>query len=81
MSRQNIEKQSLQLGQASNTFMSISVIVAGLMSGADAPLLDGLFSGINVISTMIAAQVGQNIHRPQSLDRPFGYYADEAIYK
>ncbi len=77
---QQTERRSLRVGQGANLLMTASGIMAALLSGADAPLLDGLYSGVNFISTFIAAQVGENVMRPSNPDRPFGYYADEAIY-
>jgi predicted Co/Zn/Cd cation transporter (cation efflux family) len=75
-----IEKRSLRFGQGANFLMAIAGIVAAFVSGADAPLLDGLYSGIGLISTLIAAKVGESVMRPSDPNRPFGYYADEAIY-
>ncbi len=75
-----IEKRSLRFGQGANLLMAIAGVVAAFASGADAPLLDGLYSGIGLISTLIAAKVGESVMRPSDPNRPFGYYADEAIY-
>lgn len=75
-----IEKRSLRFGQGANFLMAIAGIIAALVSWADSPLLDGLYSGIGLISTFIATKVGESVMRPSDPNRPFGYYADEAIY-
>ena len=77
---QSVERRSLRIGKGANIVMAVAGILAALLSGADAPLLDGLYSGINFVSMLIATKVGQNVMRPSDVHRPFGYYADEAIY-
>lgn len=75
-----IEKRSLDLGKWVNLFMGVAGIVAAFLSNADALLLDGLFSGVNFLSALVAARVAVSITREPDASRPFGYEIDEAVY-
>jgi predicted Co/Zn/Cd cation transporter (cation efflux family) len=75
-----IEKRSLDLGKWVNLFMGVAGIAAAFLSNADALLLDGLFSGVNFLSALVAARVAVSITRQPDATRPFGYEIDEAVY-
>ena len=60
--------------------MAITGVLTAWLSHADALLVDGLYSGVNFFSSLVAAKVGESVMRPSSKTRPFGYYVDEAIY-
>ncbi|MBE9196707.1 cation transporter [Synechocystis sp. LEGE 06083] len=75
-----LEKRSLKIARFGNVIMAIAGILTAWMANADALLVDGLYSGINFLSSLVAARVGESVMRPWDKTRPFGYYADEAIY-
>jgi predicted Co/Zn/Cd cation transporter (cation efflux family) len=60
--------------------MAICGVLTAWLANADALLVDGLYSGVNFLASLVAARVGQSVMRPWDKNRPFGYYADEAIY-
>ncbi|MBE9175953.1 cation transporter [Synechocystis salina LEGE 06155] len=60
--------------------MAIAGILTAWLANADALLVDGLYSGVNFLASLVAAKVGESVMRPWDKTRPFGYYADEAIY-
>lgn len=60
--------------------MAVAGIVGAYLSRADALLVDGLYSGINFVSVIVAARVGVTVLRPADRRYPFGYAAYEAIY-
>ena len=74
------EKRSFILARWANLVMLIAGVVTAWLSHADALLVDGLYSGVNFISSLVAARVGESVMRPSSKSRPFGYYVNEAIY-
>ena len=74
------EKRSFVIARWANLVMAIAGIGTAWLSYADALLVDGLYSGVNFISSLVAAKVGESVMRPSSKSRPFGYFADEAIY-
>ncbi len=75
-----LERDSLETGKWGNLFMACAGIVAAWASNSDALLVDGLYSGVNFLSAIVAARVGMSILRQPDQKRPFGYDADEAIY-
>ena len=75
-----IEKRSFTIARWANLVMAIAGVLTAWLSHADALLVDGLYSGVNFFSSLVAAKVGESVMRPSSKTRPFGYYVDEAIY-
>lgn len=75
-----IERRSLEVGKWANLFMAVVGVVASLLSRSDALLVDGLYSGVNFISAIVAAKVGAAVTRPPDRKRPFGYDAEEPLY-
>lgn len=72
-----IEQRSLNLAKWANLLMGAAGIVAAIGSHASALMLDGLFSGVNFLATVLAARVAasiqkkpnaQTIHSPSRLE-------------
>ena len=74
------EKRSLRAGMGANLFMGVAGVSASLASNADALMVDGLYSGVNFASALVAARVAVLVQRAPNRRRPFGYDADEAVY-
>lgn len=55
-------------------------VVAGLLANSDALLLDGLFSGLNFATAVVAGWVAASIRQAPDQSRPFGYEIDEAVF-
>lgn len=53
-----IERRSLEGGKWANLFMAVAGVAASLVSRSDALLVDGLYSGVNFASAVVAAKVG-----------------------
>ena len=66
-----IERRSLSIGKWANLFMGGSGIAAAYASHSDALLVDGLYSGVNFISAIIAARISASILRPADRWYPF----------
>ncbi len=75
-----IERQSLELGKWGNLLMGIAGVSAAYFSRSDALLVDGLYSGVNFVSAIVAARVSAAVRRPADRRYPFGYAAYEALY-
>jgi predicted Co/Zn/Cd cation transporter (cation efflux family) len=76
----NFEQRSLRVARWANLVMAGAGVFTAWVANADALLVDGLYSGVNFLSSLVAARVGQSVMRPWDQTRPFGYYADEALY-
>ena len=74
------EKRSFIIARWANLVMAIAGVGTSWLSHADALMVDGLYSGVNFLSSLVAAKVGEAVMRPSSKARPFGYFVDEAIY-
>jgi predicted Co/Zn/Cd cation transporter (cation efflux family) len=75
-----IEQRSLRLGVAASLLIAVAGLVAYALSGSDALLLDGLYSGVMAASSLIAARIGANVVRPPDRGWPYGYDGQEALY-
>ena len=80
MSNADIERNSLEVGKWGNLLMAVVGVAAAYMSRSDALLVDGLYSGVNFFSAMIAAWVGASVLQPADRRYPYGYAAYEALY-
>jgi len=60
--------------------MAVAGVGAAYLSHSDALLVDGLYSGVNFFSAMIAAKVSVAVLQPADRRYPFGYAAYEALY-
>ncbi len=76
----SIETRSLRIGMWGNLIMAAAGVIAAHMSRSDALLVDGLYSGVNFVSAIVATQVAASVLRPANRLYPFGYSAYEAIY-
>ncbi|MEB3323119.1 MAG: cation transporter [Synechococcaceae cyanobacterium] len=74
------EQRSLTLGVVASLVIALLGLVAYALSGSDALLLDGLYSGVMAGSSLIAARIGANVDRPPDRGWPFGYEGQEALY-
>jgi predicted Co/Zn/Cd cation transporter (cation efflux family) len=75
-----IERRSLQIGVAASLLMAAMGISVYALSGSEALLLDGLYSGMMAASSFIAARIGANVVRPPDRAYPYGYDGQEALY-
>jgi predicted Co/Zn/Cd cation transporter (cation efflux family) len=75
-----IERRSLQIGVAASLLMAAMGISVYALSGSEALLLDGLYSGVMAASSFIAARIGANVVRPPDRAYPYGYDGQEALY-
>jgi len=75
-----IERRSLQIGVAASLVMAAMGISVYALSGSEALLLDGLYSGVMAASSFIAARIGANVVRPPDRAYPYGYDGQEALY-
>jgi len=75
-----IERRSLQIGVAASLVMAAIGISVDALSGSEALLLDGLYSGVMAASSFIAARIDANVVRPPDRAYPYGYDGKEALY-
>jgi len=75
-----IERRSLEIGKWGNLLMAVAGVVASFLSHSDALLVDGLYSGVNFVSAILAAKITTVVARPADRRYPFGYDAHEALY-
>ena len=75
-----IERRSLQIGVGASLLMAAMGISVYALSGSEALLLDGLYSGVMAASSFIAARIGANVVRPPDRAHPYGYDGQEALY-
>jgi predicted Co/Zn/Cd cation transporter (cation efflux family) len=74
------EKRSLSVGMWANLLMGAAGITAAQLSNSDALMVDGLYSGVNFCSAIIAGRVASSLLKPADKRMPFGYDANEALY-
>jgi divalent metal cation (Fe/Co/Zn/Cd) transporter len=67
-----IERRSLQIGVVASLLMAAMGISVYALSGSEALLLDGLYSGVMAASSFIAARIGANVVRPPDRAYPYG---------
>ena len=75
-----IEQRSLRFGIGANALMTLAGFVAHVLTGSSALLLDGLYSGVLVGSSLIASRISRNVVRPPDRAWPYGYEGQEALY-
>jgi len=80
MKNNQYEQRSLTIGMWANLVMGISGVVAAQLSHSEALLVDGLYSGVNFFSAIIAGRVAASVMRRPDHKSPFGYEADESLY-
>ncbi len=74
------EKRALAVGMWANLVMGAAGITVARLANSDALLVDGLYSGVNFFSALIAMRVAASIKKPADKRMPFGYDANEALY-
>jgi predicted Co/Zn/Cd cation transporter (cation efflux family) len=74
------EKRSLSTGMWANLLMGAAGITAAQLSNSDALMVDGLYSGVNFFSAIIAGRVATSLLKPADKRMPFGYDANESLY-
>ncbi|MGI9244210.1 MAG: cation transporter, partial [Verrucomicrobiales bacterium] len=74
------ERRSLITGMWANLVMGAAGITASQLSNSDALMVDGLYSGVNFVSAIIAMRVANSILKPADKKMPFGYDANESLY-
>lgn len=74
------EKRSLAMGMWANLLMGLAGLAVAKLSNSDALLVDGLYSGVNFFSALIASRVAESVMKPADKRMPFGYDANEALY-
>lgn len=74
------ERRSLTAAKWANLVMAVSGIVAAWLSRSDALMVDGLYSGLGFISSIIAIKVSESVARDPDRRRPFGYEANQSIF-
>ena len=75
-----IEQHSLRFGIGANAVMTVAGFSAHLLTGSRALLLDGLYSAVLVVSSLIASRISRNVVRPSDRAWPYGYEGQEALY-
>ena len=67
-------------GMWANLVMGVSGVTASVLSNADALMVDGLYSGVNFLSAIVAVRVAVSLVQAPDRRRPFGYDANESLY-
>jgi divalent metal cation (Fe/Co/Zn/Cd) transporter len=78
---QALEARALAVGKWGNLFMAASGVLASILSNSQALLVDGLFSLTGFLAAIVGARVAARVNRPADRQRPFGYAAEEALYR
>ncbi|WP_051303052.1 cation transporter [Psychromonas aquimarina] len=79
MDIKKIEKRALIAGAVINLIMAVSGWYAYFLSGSEALLLDGNYSFITVVSTLVAIRIAA-VKSKRSKLFPFGQFVFEALY-
>ena len=75
-----IEQKALKMGNILNLIMAISGIMIFILSNSKAVLIDGMFSLIQFISTLIAVKISKDFSRSSIKQYPLGQYSKETLY-
>lgn len=76
----SIEQKALRQGNILNFAMAIGGIVLFIFSNSKAVLIDGLFSFIQFIATMIAVKISRDLETTSKKKYPLGQYSKETLY-
>jgi len=76
----DIEHRALNVAKWANLFMAVAGVTASIASRSDALLIDGLYSGVNFLSAIVAARVSKRVSLPPDRYHPWGYSFEETIY-
>lgn len=75
-----IEQKALKIGNILNLLMAISGVVVFMFSNSKAVLIDGLFSFIQFISTIVAVKISKDLSMSSLKKYPLGQYSKETLY-
>lgn len=75
-----IEQKALRIGNVLNFTMAISGVVVFIFSNSKAVLIDGLFSFIQFISTVVAVKISKGLSTSSIKQYPLGPYSKETLY-
>jgi divalent metal cation (Fe/Co/Zn/Cd) transporter len=76
-----LEARSLAVGKWGNLFMAGAGVLAAFLSNSEALLVDGLFSLTGFLAAIVGARIAARVNRRADRHRPFGYAAEEALYR
>ena len=80
MQQKTAEQRALSVNKWANLFMGACGVAGSLASRSDALMVDGLYSGVNFLSAIIAIRVSQRVGRAPDRSRPWGYALEESLY-
>ena len=80
MNTLEIERKSLGIARIFNVIMGIMGVAFAVLSQSNAIMVDGLYSLVNFISSLIAAKVSLKITLDADEKMPFGYDYYETLY-
>lgn len=75
-----IEQKALKIGNILNLIMAIAGVIIFILSNSKAVLIDGLFSFIQFISTIIAVKISKDLSTSSVKQYPLGQYSKETLY-
>ncbi|HMB66100.1 MAG TPA: cation diffusion facilitator family transporter [Patescibacteria group bacterium] len=75
----NIQERSLWVSVAANIFLSIIKLIAGFFSRSSALIADGLHSGLDIFSSLVALVGVKVARREQDEKHPYGFYTVETV--
>ena len=75
-----IEQKALKIGNILNFLMAVSGVVVFILSNSKAVLIDGLFSFIQFISTIVAVKISKDLSTSSLKQYPLGQYSKETLY-
>lgn len=75
-----IEENSFKQGRRLNIIMGIMGVTFAILSNSSALMVDGLYSVVNFVSSLIAAGVSLKLSKNADEEMPFGYDYYETLY-
>lgn len=75
-----IEQKALKTGNILNLLMAVCGVLIFFISNSKAVLIDGLFSLIQFVSTVIAIKISKDISTSKVTQYPHGQYSKETLY-
>jgi predicted Co/Zn/Cd cation transporter (cation efflux family) len=75
-----IERKSLGIARIFNVIMGIMGVTFAILSQSNAIMVDGLYSSVNFISSLIAARISLKLTLDADEKMPFGYDYYETLY-
>ncbi len=75
-----VEQKALKIGNILNFTMAISGVIVFMFSNSKAVLIDGLFSFIQFVSTVVAVRISKGLSTSSIKQYPLGPYSKETLY-